>query len=422
MMDFAAIGRLYGDRPLFIRDRGNISHAGFAAAVAVEREALDQSVRDHSALHALRLEWRADAFARFLGHLTAGHSVILGRAPAEVDLRPFLRHAPLLVLRTGGTTGAPRHVVHGFARFSEKYQPLERPPTRVLILYAPDHVAGLDAFFQCLQRGGTLLVPRDLNPGTVAEAIERQRVQVLPATPTFLQFLLLSGALDGRALDSVEVIPHGAEPMPPALRARLSKAFPRARLVQRFGMTELGALPVVPDPEDPEALLLQGENAPGKAGSCAWKVVDGELWISSPSRMLGTLEDGPVDPGNPWYRTGDLAELTPRGSIRILGRRESLINVGGHKVIPEAVEALLLEQPGVSDAAVYGIPSQLTGQAVAARVIFDGPADVTGLLKSLRAAARQRELSLAHVPTRIDPADHLDKTAIGKRARPRGKA
>ncbi|HSH08895.1 MAG TPA: fatty acid--CoA ligase family protein, partial [Oceanipulchritudo sp.] len=252
-------------------------------------------------------------------------------------------------------------------------------------------------------------------PDAVARAITHYQVQILPATPTYLNFLLLSGALDGQKHACVRAIPHGAEPMPPGVRQRLRVVFPNVRLVHRFGMTELGALPVRPDPEEPDALFL---DEPGYS----WKIVDGELWIKSPTRMLGTLEAGVLVESDGWHRTGDLAEATPRGSIRVIGRREGLINVGGEKVLPERVEALLLEQPAVLDVAVEAIDNPMTGKAVSARVIFAGDPDPMSLLRAVRVAAREKGLSLAHVPTRIVPVEHLEKTAIGKRPRPMGKA
>lgn len=418
MIDLAAIVRTCGSRCLFSETGGSVGYASFAALVDSKRRQWASDAGPGHGLVAHQLEWKADAFAGLLARFLLGQNVLLGSAvpaAAPARLSPFLGQSPLLVLRTGGTTGDPRHVVHSVASLLSPYHPEMRPPVGLLVLYAADHIAGLDAFFQAFHRGSTLVVPPSLAPRDLAHCIESQRIQVLPATPTLLQFLLLSGELEGRELGAVTTIPHGAEPMPPALRERIAKAFPNARLLQRFGMTELGALPVRADPAAPEALFLDSVDY-------AWKVEDGELLIQSPTRMLGTLEDGPVDPASTWHRTGDLAEQTPRGSIRILGRREALINVGGSKIVPEIVEAMILEQPGVRDVAVCGIPNPLTGQALCAQVIFAGEADPHGLMKALRAAAREKCLSLAHVPTRIEAVAELDKTAVGKRARPRVKS
>ncbi len=410
MIHPADIARRYGDRLLFLGGERAITYADFA------RQVLQEPVPDSAGPARVDLDWTPAAFVRLLALCLGGRDIAIGCDARPDALGPFRKFGPLLILPTGGTTGAPRHVVHSQQRLLGAYALQERPPVRLLALYAAGHIAGLDTFFQALHRGSTLVLPAGRSPEAIAAAIEAHRVQVLPATPSFLQFLLLSGALEGRDLTCVETVPHGAEPMPPPLRARLQAAFPHAQLLQRFGLTELGALPVRPDPDDPAALFL--EDIPGYA----WKIEDGELLVQSPRRMLGTLEEGPVDPDAPWHHTGDFAEWTPRGSLRVHGRREALINVGGLKIVPEVVEALLLEQPMVRDAAVHAVPHPLTGQAVVARVVFAGAPDPPALVRALRAAARQRNLPLAHVPTRIEPVDALDRTALGKRARPRVNA
>jgi acyl-coenzyme A synthetase/AMP-(fatty) acid ligase len=99
-----------------------------------------------------------------------------------------------------------------------------------------------------------------------------------------------------------------------------------------------------------------------------------------------------------------------------------MINIGGTKVVPEVVESLILEQAGIRDAAVHAIPNPLTGQALCAQVIFEGTADAHALMKALRQAAREKGLSLAHVPTRIESVTELARTRTGKRLRQQGKA
>lgn len=415
MIDIRSVCRTYATRTLFAGSDRTVSYEEFFKLVETESSDLRSTPSRSTKIERLSLDWSPSAFARFLGCLTTGQSVALAEHCPDCPLSPFEKQAPLIILPTGGTTGEPRHVVHAATRLLGPYRLEERPPVRVLVLYTAGHMAGLDAFFQAFHRGSTLVVPRDRRASTIASCIERERIEVLPATPTFLQFLLLSGELEGRQMDCVTTIPHGAEPMPARLRKRVEETFPGARLIQRFGLTELGSLPVREDPDDPEALFLKSEGG-------QWQVVDGELLIRTPARMLGTLEDGPVDSADSWHPTGDLAELTERGSIRILGRREAVINVGGEKVIPEIVEALLMDLPGVRDAAVSGMPNPLTGEAVCARIVYDGPPDPMALLRSARRAAQARGLSIAHVPTKVEPVKLLEQTAIGKRSRTRGKA
>jgi len=407
MIPLDEITRRFGQRILFHGPGEVVTYSEFARQVAIVESGTD--------VQHLQMEWTGSAFARLLAGLRTGKVICLGGEVPAGSLDPFLPSRPLLILPTGGTTGAPRHVVHSAKTLLDRYTMGEREETRILILYAPDHIAGLDAFFQAFYRGSSLVLPRSRDPESVAGTIEEQSVQILPATPGFLNFLLLSGSLAGRNLSSVKVIPHGAEPMPQILRKRIQDQFPNARLIQRFGMTELGALPVREDPEDPRALFLE-------ATGHAWQVREGELQIRCPGRMLGTLEEGLVEDRDAWYRTGDLAELTPRGSIRIIGRREGMINVGGAKVLPERIEELLMELPMVLDAAVEGIPNPLTGQAVSARVVFSGSPDIMGLLRSMRQLVRSRGYTLASVPTRVVAVDSIPGTPVGKKARLRGKS
>ena len=408
MIQLEEIVRRYGDRPLFLGDENRTSYTEYASMVATAEVGEED-------LLTLCLDWTADSFSRLLAAFNAGKCVFPGNEWPGGRLEPFRKHRPLLILKTGGTTGRPKHAVHSVRTLIQTYQVEERPESRLLVLYAPGHIAGLDAFLQALHRGGTLVLPSGRDPELVARAIERHRVQILPATPTYLNFMALSGALEGRDLSSVEIIPHGAEPMPDSVRQRLQRTFPKARLVQRFGMTELGALPVRPDPDDPAALFLN-------AAGYGWRVEEGELQILSPSRMLGTLEEGPLRDAEAWHGTGDLAELTPRGSIRILGRREGLINVGGEKILPETVEALLMELPMVLEAAVEGIANPLTGQAVAARIVFKGQPDAMQLLRSMRQLTSSRGLSLAYVPTRVEAVETIPETGVGKKSRRLGKS
>ena len=413
MIDLEKIASVYGERILFSGPKHTINYQSFHELVEAKRG--DIRGQPVTALNLLTLDWSPDSFADLLARFLERQSILLGSEFPETGLDAFEAQGPLFILKTGGTTGEPRHVVHSVETFLSPYSLQDRQPSRLLVLFAPDHIAGIDAFFQALHRGGTLVIPPDMSPGAIVASIMEEKVEVLPATPTFLQFLLLSGELEGLDCSSVTTIPHGAEPMPPTLRQRLMKVFPNARLLQRFGMTELGALPVRPDPDYPEAMFLD-------EGAYQWKVVEGELQICSPTRMLGSLEDGPVEQGSEWHATGDLAEETPNGSIRVLGRREAMINIGGTKIIPELVESMILEQDGVLDAAAHAVPNPLTGQALCARVIFEGEPDPHGLMKSLRRVAREKGLSLAHVPTRIEAVGELHSTGVGKRLRTQGKA
>ena len=278
-----------------------------------------------------------------------------------------LRRQPGLILATGGTTGIPKLVLHDLSTLLATVPVKNNPPRRMLPLMRFDHIGGLDMAWRA-HPGQQVLVapPAAIAPVAVAETIARHQVEVLPATPSFLNLLLLAGVHRTHDLNSLRVVPYGAEPMPTGLLARLRAALPGVDFVQRFGTSETGALPVR---DEGKGLVLRGHQT-----GFAWKVVDGELWVQSPARALGYLSgDASRFESSGWFRTGDIAEPLPDGSIRVLGRREELINVGGEKVLPSEVENVLMAHHLVADCRVGAEHNAVIGQTVVAEIIWKGP-------------------------------------------------
>lgn len=412
------IPEVEAERPFLLGGAGEASYGELRAAVAGEAERLRAAAAavGEPECCAVSLGWELAPLAQLFACWETGTDVSLCGEVAGRRLAPFRKRAggALFLLRSGGTTGKPVTVVHSHARFLRDYRVRLAPPLRELILYAPDHIAGVDALMRAVSRGATLVRANGTGPRAVAEALERYRVEVLPATPSFLQFLLLSGELAGRDLGSVRVIPHGAEPMPAPLREAVQAVFPQAELQERFGLTETGPLPVESDAVEAGRLRLRDEGE----GGYAWQVVDGELWIRSPRRMLGTLEGGLLEEAaGGWYRTGDRATAEADGSIRILGRERAMINVGGEKVQPEEVEGWLLGVEGICDVAVRGERHGLTGQAVVADVVLAGGSGLAEVRRRARQVAREAGRPLVQVPSRWEAVESIGRTERGKRLR-----
>jgi acyl-CoA synthetase (AMP-forming)/AMP-acid ligase II len=125
--------------------------------------------------------------------------------------------------------------------------------------------------------------------------------------------------------------------------------------------------------------------------------------------MTGYLLPDRVDPAAiaNGFVTGDIGRMTPDGLV-IVGRLANCINVGGTKVSPEEVEAVLLEFPAVRSCLVDGEADEWLGQKIRATVT---PADVD--LTALQAFCRER-LSKTKQPSRFVSLDTLATTATGK--------
>jgi len=108
-----------------------------------------------------------------------------------------------------------------------------------------------------------------------------------------------------------------------------------------------------------------------------------------------------------WFRTGDLGERATDGYYTLRGRSSDLIISGGFNIYPREVEDFLLDQAGVLEVAVVGVPDDARGELPVAYVA--GEADSEALL-----AACRRSLASFKVPRAIVPIDALPRTALGK--------
>jgi acyl-CoA synthetase (AMP-forming)/AMP-acid ligase II len=335
-----------------------------------------------------------------------------GWSLAAAELRDELqrRDHPGLILATGGTTGVPKVLLHDLTALLATIPVRSGRPWRLLPLMPFDHIGGLDMAWRALAGAQVLVAPPQvITPDAVAAEIARHRVEVLPATPSFLNLLLLAESGRVHDLSSLRVVPYGAEPMPAGLLERLRADLPGVEFVQRFGTSETGALPVH---SRGAGLAIE----PGAAGF-EWKIDGDELWVRSPARALGYLSgDAGGFEAAGWFRTGDLAERLPDGTIRVLGRRTELINVGGEKVLPGVVESLLLTHPAVADCRVFALPNAVLGQVVAAEVVWRGTERDPVLVRQLLHTFA-RSSPKCHLPTVVRLVKAIDTTGNLKKLR-----
>lgn len=353
----------------------------------------------------------------------------LAAAEAEVELRGpgrwswsrlFRRERPPLVrllaergtggvvVFTSGSTGEPKAGLFDFANLSERYREPRRG-YRTLLFLRLDHLGGIHTMLHALAHGGALVIGNDRRPDAVCAAIERHRIELLPATPTFLRMLVLSDACRHYDLSSLQLITYGTEPMPATTLSALTALFPDVCFKQTYGLSELGVLPT--RSKEPRSLWLQL----GGIG-CETRIVDNVLWIRSKTAMLGYLNAPSPFDENGWYNTEDIVEVDGP-YLRILGRMSDLINVAGQKVYPAEVEDVLLEMDNVDEATVWGRPSPVTGQIVAARLSLGKPEAHQALEARLDRFCRER-LAAYKVPLHVEIVEGAHYGRRFKKIRP----
>ncbi|WP_426026892.1 class I adenylate-forming enzyme family protein [Brevundimonas sp. TWP2-3-4b2] len=301
------------------------------------------------------------------------------------------RDAAGLVLFTSGSTGRPKAVVHDFSRLLEKFHDV-RPAMVTLNFLLFDHWGGLNTLLHSLSSGSMLVLPDSRKPDDICTMIDRYRIELLPATPSFLNMLLISGAVQRHDLSSLKVISFGAEPMPASTLDRLRVTFPAVDLRQTYGMIELGVLRAKSRSDGSLWVKLGGKGYD-------LRVVDGMLEIKATATMLGYINHPSPITEDGYFRTGDLVEEDGE-YLKILGRKSDLINVGGQKVYPAEVETVLLEVDGVLDASVHGEAHVLTGKIVVARVVIPEGHDPAEMRKTIKRHCAER-LQPYMVPTKI---------------------
>lgn len=314
-----------------------------------------------------------------------------------------------LVLFTSGSTGRPKAVVHDFSRLLDKFR-RPRPALVTLNFLLFDHWGGLNTLLGCLASQTLVVFPEKRTPHEICGLIEQHKIALLPATPTFLNMLLISRAFDRFDLSSLKLITYGAETMPEATLKGLRSVFPDVELRQTYGMIELGVMRAKSRGSDSLWVKLGGEGYD-------LRVVDGVLQVKAETAMLGYLNAPSPFTDDGYLITGDMVEQDGE-YLKILGRKSDIINVGGQKVYPAEVETVLLELPEIKDAVVYGEQSVLTGKIVVADLMLSDEAAIEP------AALRQKvkrhcasKLQSFMIPVRINISQDSFYTARLKKRR-----
>ncbi|MCB0723890.1 MAG: AMP-binding protein [Ignavibacteriae bacterium] len=302
------------------------------------------------------------------------------------------RNHPGLVLFSSGTSGEPKGAVHDFTNLLEKFK-TKRKAFRTVNFLLFDHWGGLNTMFHTISNSGTILALADRSPDAVCEFIQKHKIELLPASPTFLNLLIVSGAYKRYDLSSLKLITYGTEPMPEITLKKIKEIFPDVTLQQTYGLIELGVLRSKSKSDDSLWVKLGGEGF-------QTRVVDGILQIKSHSTILGYLNaPTPITPDG-WFITGDRVE-TEGEYFRILGRKSEVINVGGEKVFPAEVENVIYQHDNVLEVMVYGEKNFLTGNIVCADITPKGEIDEKDFKKSIKDFCRER-LQSYKVPVKIN--------------------
>ncbi|MEU0546564.1 acyl-CoA synthetase [Micromonospora sp. NPDC005979] len=327
-----------------------------------------------------------------------------------------------LIMYTSGTTGAPKGAVLSHRAVEAGIDALADAwawtPDDLLVHGLPlFHVHGLVlGVLGALRVGCRLHHTGRATPEAYAEA----GGTLYFAVPTVWSRICAQPAAAAR-LSSARLLVSGSAALPAPLFQRM-RQLTGHRPVERYGMTET-LITLSNRADDPhrrpgmvgtpvpgaETRVLDDDGRPVPADGTAI----GELWVRGPMLFDGYLGKPDVTArlldGDGWFRTGDIASVSPDGVHRLVGRRSTdLIKSGGYRIGAGEVEDALLAHPGVREAAVVGTPNDDLGQEVTAFVVADqvSAAELVDFVA--------RTLSVHKRPRQIRFLDTLPRNAMGK--------
>ena len=332
---------------------------------------------------------------------------------------------PLALIYTSGTTGASKGAVLTQGNFAANGQTLAdlwrfSAEDRYLATLPLFHVHGLANGVHCwLISGCHLRLTERFDHAKAAAWFEDYRPTVFFGVPAmFIRLLELPPAVARTIGSRLRLAVSGSAPLPAEVHEKFRQLYGSV-ILERYGMTE--TLMNVSNPYD-------GERRPGTVGlplpHVSVKICDeagapvadgtsGELWVKGanvcagywqrPDATAAAWHDG-------WFRTGDVGVRTADGYVTLQGRRSDLIISGGFNIYPREIEELILEQPGVREATVVGVPDPVRGEVPVAYVAVDAAAfDEAATVAYLRS-----QLASFKQPKAFVRVDALPRTALGK--------
>jgi len=296
-----------------------------------------------------------------------------------------------IILFSSGSSGKPKAIVYDFEKIVNKFSINSRSFVFFPVLKI-DHFGGLNTLLGIISSGSSAVLDNDKTVHKAIKLIQKHRIQILPATPTFLKLLLLAPNFASVDLSSIKVITYGTEPMPSSLLDHLNQKLPGVKLKQTYGLSEVGVLATSSENSNSTFVKIGGNGF-------EWKIKDNILWIKSDFAMEGYIGlDAPFDEEG-FFNTQDLVEV--KGDyIKFLGRDSELINIAGLKVYPQEIEDVLMTHPLVADVTCSSQSNSLVGTIIQADVVIKHDANARELKKELRLLC-EKNLEKYKVPSRF---------------------
>jgi len=364
----------------------------------------------------------ADVLVSNRASTVAGHSQVRHVMPLVDTIVPqnydrSSQYQTEWITLTSGTMGPPKLVVHTLASLVGAIHSGEVPARKIVwgTLYDIRRFGGLQVFLRAALSGASLVLSSPME-STASYLVRAASLGVthISGTPSQWRRALMSGLAHSIAPEYVRLSGEIADQ---AILNHLRSVFPEARIVHAFGSSEAGTVFEVNDGAAgfPADLIGHTRNVEMKVENQTLRVRSSR----TASRYLGDNAPSLKD-ADGFVDTGDMIDLRD-GRYYFVGRRDGRINVGGLKVHPEEVEAVINRHPDVHMSLVWAKKNPVTGAVVIADVVLGSASrperrDEIELENDILQYCRQSLLS-HKVPALVRFVSSLPMAASGKMLR-----
>lgn len=331
------------------------------------------------------------------------------------------------IIYSSGTTGTPKGIVHTMGMRWRQYgqlDPLGYGREAVTVLSTPLYSnTTLVCFNPTFAGGGTLVLMKKFDARGFLELSAKHRATHAMLVPVQYRRIMAVEDFDSFDLSSFVMKYSTSAPFAAALKADVLKRWPGA-LIEIYGMTEGGAATLLLAHQYPDKLHTVGQPAPGneirlidEEGREVAQGGVGEVVGRGPAMMTGYHNRAEASAAAEWFdaegrryiRHGDIGRFDEDGFLILMDRAKDMIISGGFNIYPSDLEAVLRAEPGITDAAVVGVPHPDWGETPVGFVVGDETLDLAALLASVNARlGKTQRLSALHA------IDELPRSAIGK--------
>jgi long-chain acyl-CoA synthetase len=300
---------------------------------------------------------------------------------------------------------------------------------RMLVVLPLYYCYGLSLLHTHLRIGGSIVFNNSfIFLGAIINNLVDYKCTGFAGVPSHFQILLrMSDSFKKTHFPDLKYVTQAGGKLAPVFIDEFRKSFPNILFYVMYGQTEATArLSYLPPELYEKKKGSMGKGIPG----VELKVINekneiikpgeiGEVIAHGDNIMLGYYSDEETTMNtikNGWLYTGDIGTIDNDGYIYLTARKKEIIKVGGKRISPKEIEAVILEIPQVVDCTIEGIEDELLGEAIKATIVINSEKEEHSIIEIIKQHCSEN-LSLFKIPKIYEITDRLVISSSGKKVK-----